>query len=95
MAKDEAELEQTVGELKSKGLDGIEVYFSTHTPPQVALCERLAQKFDLLITGGSDFHGDPGRGGARVELGYGVNGNLCVNYELVQKLKEHKARHSR
>jgi len=95
MAKDEAELEQTVGELKNQGLDGIEAYFSTHTPSQAVLCERLAKKFELLITGGSDFHGDLGRGGAKVELGYGVNGNLCVKYELVQKLKEHQARRLR
>jgi predicted metal-dependent phosphoesterase TrpH len=92
MAKDEAELERIVGELKSKGLDGIEVYFSTHTAEQTALCERLAAEFGLLMTGGSDFHGDLGRGGTKVELGTGVHNRLFVSYELVQKLKEHKAR---
>jgi len=92
MAKDDAELERIVGELKHKGLDGIEVYFSTHTREQTALCERLAGEFDLLVTGGSDFHGDLGRGGTKVELGSGAGGRLCVSYELVQKLKERKAR---
>jgi len=92
MAKDDEELERIVGELKRKGLDGIEVYFSTHTREQTALCERLAREFGLVVTGGSDFHGDLGRGGTRVELGSGVNDKLCVSYELVEKLKEYKAR---
>lgn len=92
LASDDAEMEKIVGSLKNRGLDGIEVYFSTHTPQQTELCLRLAGKFDLLISGGSDFHGDPGRGGANVELGSGVSGNLCVQYELLQRLQEYRAR---
>jgi hypothetical protein len=92
MAQDDAELERIVGHLKGHGLDGIEAYFSTHTPEQTQLCERLARQFDLLITGGSDFHGDLGRGGTKIELGSGIAGRLCVSYELVQKLKEYHAR---
>ena len=39
------------------GLDGIEVNYPEHTP-EVSDCAReLARKYDLVMTGGSDFHG--------------------------------------
>jgi 3',5'-nucleoside bisphosphate phosphatase len=39
------------------GLDGIEAYYSNHTPAQTERFLRLATKRNLLVTGGSDFHG--------------------------------------
>lgn len=39
------------------GLDGLEVYYPTHTPEQIAIFEKLAKKYKLFMTGGSDFHG--------------------------------------
>lgn len=42
-------------------LDGIEVYYPTHTPEQVATYLAYAQQHDLLISAGSDSHGPPGR----------------------------------
>lgn len=42
------------------GLAGIEVYYPSHTPSQMRQYERLAREFNLLVTGGSDFHGDEG-----------------------------------
>ncbi|MEX5213930.1 MAG: PHP domain-containing protein [Nitrospiraceae bacterium] len=44
-------------ELKAAGLGGIEAYYSTHKPKQTAEYLQLAQRLDLLVTGGSDFHG--------------------------------------
>lgn len=41
------------------GLDGIEAYYSQHTPAQTARYLALAQRLGLLVTGGSDFHGMP------------------------------------
>jgi len=38
------------------GLDGIEVYYPTHRPEQIAMYRHLAQQHRLLITGGSDSH---------------------------------------
>ncbi|MCL4554043.1 MAG: PHP domain-containing protein [Actinobacteria bacterium] len=43
--------------LVEAGLAGIEVYHPLHTPEQVEHYRFLAAKFDLIITGGSDFHG--------------------------------------
>ena len=86
-AKDEAELDGIVGELKSKGLDGIEVWYSTHTPEDTANSARLAAKYGLVSSGGSDFHGEAGRGNTTCELGSGVGGNLCIPYAVLEKLK--------
>jgi 3',5'-nucleoside bisphosphate phosphatase len=42
-------------------LDGIEVYYPTHTPELVETYLAYAQQHDLLISAGSDSHGPPGR----------------------------------
>ena len=39
------------------GLMGIEVYHPSHTGKDVKRYKKLAKKHNLLITGGSDFHG--------------------------------------
>lgn len=43
--------------LKKLGLDGIEAYYSAYSPAEEARFLRLAEKHQLLVTGGSDFHG--------------------------------------
>ena len=50
-------LEALVGELKEAGLDALECYYSRYTPEQRDFYLSLAKRFDLHITGGSDFHG--------------------------------------
>lgn len=47
-------------------LDGIEVYYPTHTPEQVAEYAALAQRRDLLMSAGSDSHGP----GQRLPIAY-------------------------
>jgi 3',5'-nucleoside bisphosphate phosphatase len=43
--------------LRDVPLDGIEVYYPTHTPAQVTALTTLAQRHNLLISAGSDSHG--------------------------------------
>jgi len=43
--------------LKAAGLSGIEVWHPKHGPGQVAHYRRIAAEFDLVPSGGSDFHG--------------------------------------
>jgi hypothetical protein len=43
--------------LKALGMDGVEAFYSKHSPAQNDLFARLAEKLGLLVTGGSDFHG--------------------------------------
>jgi 3',5'-nucleoside bisphosphate phosphatase len=42
-------------------LDGIEVYYPTHSPELVEIYQAYAQQHDLLVSAGSDSHGPPGR----------------------------------
>lgn len=55
---DDAALEAIVRELKDYGLDAIECRYPKHTPEQQAFYLRLAGKYGLRVTGGSDFHGE-------------------------------------
>jgi predicted metal-dependent phosphoesterase TrpH len=53
----DAQLEQVVKSLADLGLAGIEVIHSDHDAAWIDKCSRLAERFQLLKTGGSDFHG--------------------------------------
>lgn len=44
-------------DLRSVGLEGIEVYYPAHSPKAVKALLNMADALGLLITGGSDFHG--------------------------------------
>lgn len=52
------ELEELIRKLADWGLDAIECYYPKHTPEQQAAYLRLAEKYRLHATGGSDFHGE-------------------------------------
>lgn len=69
--------------LKDAGLSGIEVHYSTHTPQQTSVFLNLAKQLDLLVTGGSDYHGltKPD-----IEVGTG-RGNLKVPELLLEPLQ--------
>ena len=64
------------------GLQGIEVYYPQHPPESVALFLDLARKYDLLVTGGTDFHGKVTPG---IQLGCG-KGRMHIPYSLYEKL---------
>jgi len=68
---------------KDKGLVGLEVYTTYHSPEETIYYQQLAQEFDLVPTTGSDFHGyyKP-----HVKLGQ-IKGN---GYEAVIKLKQRR-----
>ena len=52
-----AEKEVLVSELKEAGLEGIEAYYNTYTPVEEEYVSSLAKQNALLLTGGTDFHG--------------------------------------
>ncbi len=56
--EDERQLEKELAAFKEMGLAGIEVFHSDHTQEQVVALLRTAAKLDLMISGGSDFHGE-------------------------------------
>jgi predicted metal-dependent phosphoesterase TrpH len=58
--------DELIGPLAEHGLDAIEVYHSDHSPEDQQHYQRIARRRNLLVSGGSDFHGDdpamvPGR----------------------------------
>ena len=71
------ELDHLVAGLKEQGLDALEAYHSEHDAGDVRLCVELAARYDLQLSGGSDYHGlakpnislGRGKGGLRVGLG--------------------------
>lgn len=75
-------------ELKAAGLKGIEVHYSTHKRAQTAAYLNIAKRLDLLVTGGSDFHGVTK---PDIEVGVG-RGGLKVPDRLLAPLKEAAAR---
>jgi 3',5'-nucleoside bisphosphate phosphatase len=82
------DLRERLQELKGLGLAGIEVYYPEHSPEQEALYLSLARELGLLITGGSDFHGD---NKPEVELGR-IKCQKKLTYDLVEALKAWRQR---
>ena len=72
----EKELLILIKEMVSYGLQGIEVYHSTHTKEEIELYLYIANKYNLLISGGSDYHGITVK--PDIELGTGRNNNLKI-----------------
>jgi predicted metal-dependent phosphoesterase TrpH len=44
---------------RERGLDALEVYHSEHAAEDAERYRALATRLDLLVTGGSDYHGEP------------------------------------
>lgn len=77
-------LDTLTAELKEAGLMGIEAVYSTYKPHEERQIRVLAKKYDLLLSGGSDFHGSNKPG---IDLGTGC-GNLFVPYEMLETMKK-------
>lgn len=80
----DARLDALTAELKAAGLMGIEAIYSTYKPHEERQIRALAAKYDLLISGGSDFHGGNKPG---LDLGTGY-GNLFVPMDVLTGLKK-------
>jgi len=65
-----AELRRFVGRLAEHGLAGIECLYTGYLPNQVEEYVGLAREFGLLVTGGTDYHGD-NKPGIRIGVAYG------------------------
>ncbi len=76
-------IEETVKRLMGYGLAGIEAFYSGYDKKTELLAHKMCEKFGLLKSGGTDFHGARRRG---VYLGTG-KGNLCIPYEYLLDIK--------
>ena len=79
------ELASLLERLVDLGLQGIEVFHSEHSPADTAEYSQLARRFDLIPTGGSDFHGD---NKPSIRLGTGINSNISLNYGFLETMRE-------
>jgi len=78
------QLRKCVSELVGWGLAGIEVFYPEHGYNRRKEYRGLAKEFDLVMTGGSDFHGDMN---PAIRLGRGF-GNVNVPDSVLVELKQ-------
>ncbi len=77
---------QLMNHLCEAGIVGIEGIYSTYTMGEEIEIKNLAKKYNLLISGGSDYHG---ANKPKLELGIGY-GHLCVPYDILEGIKRYK-----
>lgn len=77
-------LQRLIDDLKAVGLDGIEAIYSTYTTGEEQFVKKLARENNLLISGGSDFHGE---NKPSIHLGTG-RGHLYVPYSVLDDIKK-------
>lgn len=86
-----AEQEYHIKYLHEMGLDGMEAYYPNYTDDDRAFAHYMIEKYNLLPTGGTDFHG---ANRPSVELGTGTNNNMNVPDEfyinICQKIEERR-----
>ena len=70
--------------LAEAGLVALEAIYSTYTAFDERKMRALARKYNLLVSGGSDFHGANKPG---LDLGTGY-GSLYVPYSVLRDIKE-------
>jgi len=81
---DPERLEGEVERLSKEGLKAIEVYSSCQSQEESARYAKIAERFGLLITGGSDFHG-----GNKPDVRLGCMGDGAgIPYETIDQMKQ-------
>lgn len=76
-------LAKLVARLKDAGLSAIEAWYSEHSAADVRVCLELARRFDLGVSGGSDYHGS---NKPAIALGVGY-GSLRVYKSVLDDLR--------
>jgi predicted metal-dependent phosphoesterase TrpH len=83
-----SELENLILRLTEEGLRGIEVYYPEHSVLEVAQYKTLTERYGLLMTGGTDYHGIEKNG---LDIGVG-RGDMRLPYSIVEGLKAARKR---
>lgn len=83
---DDSDLILLIEKLITCGLQGIEVYHSSHTKEEREFYMDIANRYGLLVSGGSDYHGKSVK--PEIELGSGTNNNVLVRkLSILDKIK--------
>ena len=72
-----------IDEIIAAGIEGIEVYYPEHSPQQTDKYINLTYRHNLLVTGGSDYHG---LGGEEVASRLGLTG---ISQEMMIRIKNY------
>ena len=83
-------MEEEIHQLAALGLGGLEVYNSCQDIEENAVYLKMAKRYNLVPTGGSDFHDDSK---PSVKLGFAGAG-IQMGYEMVEALREKIAKRS-
>lgn len=67
----------------TSGLDGIEVYHSSHSKEEMDFYKKVAKEYNLLVSGGSDYHGASVK--PDIEIAKGKENNLNIKKLSVLK----------
>jgi 3',5'-nucleoside bisphosphate phosphatase len=84
LGKHDVQFDALLEEMCAMGLGGIEVYHHDHSPGDAEMFQAMADRFDLAVTGGSDFHGENKPG---VKLGRSSNGTVAIPREVLDRLR--------
>lgn len=77
------DVDNLAGELAGMGLDGIEAVYSRHSEKERTDYAEIARRHELLVTGGSDYHGT-----YKPDLNLVTGkGDLAVPYRLLEEIK--------
>ncbi len=83
MKLEEPALEKEFERLAEEGLGGIEAFNSCQNRKEAEVYKRIAKRFNLFVTGGSDFHG---ANKPDVQLGT-LGGGAELDYQLIDEMK--------
>ncbi len=77
------DLEDFIKHLKNAGLTGIEGYYTDYTDEMADTYRAFAKKYELKISGGTDFHGafKP-----HISIGRGL-GNMTIPYSVLEDMR--------
>ena len=78
-------LDDLIGGLKTYGLDGLEVYYPTHSLDDTAKLYDLAKKNRLIATGGTDYHGLNKKGVEPGDVDYVPDRFALEKFGLIKK----------
>ena len=72
-------IDHLIPDLVKAGLDGLECWHTRHPKSTAKRYREMAERYGLIITGGSDCHG--------AGLGHPLIGTVRVPYEILEKMK--------
>lgn len=78
-----AEQEASIKQLLDYGLCGMEQYYPNYSEEDKAFALHIIEKYDMLPTGGTDFHG---ANRPEIMLGTGYHGNMNTPYEFFENI---------